>query len=139
MMPYSADIYARALLRATTSVDTETAEQRTDSFIALLKRHRAEHLLPKITTHYREYARRATGRISGRIASATPLGDERRQELADTLQLLTGAVIDLDEEHDPALLAGFRARAGDFRIEASAAGALQDMRRHLIFKKQESK
>ncbi len=126
-MPYSADTYARALLGATAHADETTASRRADAFISMIRRHRAQYLLPDIVARYRELAQRAAGYTQGRITTAGTISNERRQEVKETLRSLTGMTVELSEERDSSLLAGFRARAEDFRIEASAYGALQDM------------
>jgi F-type H+-transporting ATPase subunit delta len=62
------------------------------------------------------------------VASARPLSDDIRTQLAAYLRQTTGArLVDMHEHVEPALIGGFIARTPDYEIDASVQGQLRQL------------
>ncbi len=119
---------ARALLELT---ETENVGIVCRSFAAFLVRHRLTRLLPAITAAFDALVREREGSVAVKVTSAHQLTAAVREQVTTSLEAATGRTPDADWRTDPALIAGFTVRFGDTYVDASAAGALDQLERQL--------
>lgn len=102
------------------------------SLLRLLVSRGRQALFPVIREEFAALADEARNLLRGRVASAIPLAPEQKGRLREKLAAITGKQVELQEELDPALLAGVRVWLGDRMIDGSAAGRLAALRLSLI-------
>lgn len=66
------------------------------------------------------------------VRAAAPLEDEDLDRLREKLEELTGGRVEVDLVEDPELVAGWRARVGNFLIEADLGARLARVRERLV-------
>jgi F-type H+-transporting ATPase subunit delta len=108
------------------------ASELTAGFIALLVRKRRETLLPIVARQMHELADADAGRAIGTIATPTPLDPAQLAELARRLSNVYQRTIVPQQTVDPSLLGGAVVQVGDRYFDASVAGKLEAVRRHLL-------
>lgn len=102
------------------------------NFILLLVRKRRETLLEIVSRQMHELLDQAAGREHAEIASPIPLSPPQLAELARRLSGIYGRNIIPDEKIEPDLLGGLVVQVGDRYVDASVAGKLEELRRHLL-------
>jgi len=102
------------------------------SFLRVLVLRGRQALLLEIGESFSALADEARNLIRARVASAIPLAPEQKARLREKLIAMTGKRIELEEEIDPALLAGVRVWLGDRMIDGTAAGRLAELRTGLM-------
>jgi F0F1-type ATP synthase delta subunit len=65
------------------------------------------------------------------ISAASPLDDELRGQLGDSLSSIAGAPVELQVVIDESLLSGALIRIGDLQVDATARGRIDALREHL--------
>lgn len=101
-------------------------------FIRLILNHRRESCLLFITYIY-IHLYRTDKRITRIIfSSAAPVSEKTEKHLIEKLQQETGNIIEFSGEVKPELIGGFRLRMGNYRLDASYAGRLRDIRERLL-------
>ena len=89
-------------------------------------------LLPQIARSYREFRDADEGIARLEIEAARDLADAARDRLAAAWTVYTKAnTTEATVRVNPALIAGYRLRAGSLRIDYSIAGRLERLRREL--------
>lgn len=106
-------------------------ESLTCELLKLAARNGRAALLPQIAAAFLlEHATRR-GEITAHITAARPLSAAQRDNLAQNLSTATGGKIALSVREDAALIGGFIAQFGSYRIDASLRGRLAALARHL--------
>lgn len=80
---------------------------------------------------YGQVAAQRRQRLIALVRTAVPLGEERRQRLADSLSRAYGHEVHLNIEVDPDVMGGLSVRVGDEVIDGTIAGRLDEVRRRL--------
>jgi len=88
-------------------------------------------LLGEIAEGLRELADRAAGRLTASVTVARPMKAAERKRIAAAIQALVGRKVVVEEEVDPSVIGGVRARAGNLLIEGTVAGRLERLRHSL--------
>lgn len=101
-------------------------------FIRLILNHRRESCLQFITYIYIHLYRKDKRITRILFSSAAPVSKETEKHLIEKLQQETGNIIEFSGEVKPALIGGFRLRMGNYRLDASYAGRLRDIRERLL-------
>lgn len=71
------------------------------------------------------------GRVVASVRTATPLNDQQRARLAETLSNRYGTAVALNLVVDPGVVGGLRIEIGDDVIDATVASRLSDLRQRL--------
>lgn len=98
------------------------------NFIRLLAENRRLALLPAIRSTFDALRREAEDVVDVTITTAATVEDAQRDALRSAIEKHFGRKTELHWAVDEALIAGARLRAGDHVIDASAAGALEQLR-----------
>ncbi len=132
----------RLLERPDLAVDRKLAAVRQvlgDSFsdtiqalLATLVRHERGDGVSQVAAAFDELVDEASGVVRAQASTVVPLSAEQRNRLLAALERLTGTPVKLQEQIDPAVLAGVRVQLGDSLIDGSAAGRLARMREELV-------
>lgn len=88
-------------------------------------------LAPTIAGVFEHLRAEAEGRIEVEIASALPVDEPQRRQIAEALRRRLAAALDLIWREDPQLIGGAIIRAGDLVIDGSLHGQLQRLRNQL--------
>jgi F-type H+-transporting ATPase subunit delta len=104
----------------------------TFNFLVLLVRKRRENLAGAIARQMHELLDLDTGRTVAHISTPAPLPPEELAALARRLSTLYKRPIVPEAKVDDALLGGAVIQMGDTYIDASVAGKLEEVRRHLL-------
>ena len=101
-------------------------------FIHLLLEHKRENFL-LFMAHVYIHLYREDKRITRVLFStAVPVNDEVKEHLQNKLKEETGSTIEFSGIVQPELIGGFRLRIGNYRIDASYATQLRDIRHRLL-------
>ena len=119
----------RRLLSHVLGAQTGDAVRRT--VMLLVDKGRASEV-GGLAASFHTVARKAEGRETARVTSATALDDGQRAQLVAELQRLTGLTITLDESVDPALIGGLRVVLGSKMIDGSLARRLAALGENLF-------
>lgn len=101
-------------------------------FIHLVLRHKREALLPFIAYIYIHMYRKDKKITRVQFDTAVPVGDDIKSHLQEKLRKETGSTIEFSGHVYPELIGGFRLRIGNYRIDASYATQLRDIRNGLL-------
>jgi F-type H+-transporting ATPase subunit delta len=85
-----------------------------------------------IQEEYGRLADRAAGRVRAEVLSASPLRDEQRARLVETLNRKTGKEVDLSVRVDPSLLGGAIATVDGLVFDGSLRTQLSQLRTNLM-------
>ncbi|MCS2557380.1 F0F1 ATP synthase subunit delta [Parabacteroides distasonis] len=94
--------------------------------------HKRETLLPFIAYIYIHLYRKEKKITRVRFDTAVTVDDAVKSHLQDKLQKETGCTIEFSGHVEPELIGGFRLRIGNYRIDASYATQLRDIRTGLL-------
>jgi len=104
----------------------------TYNFIVLLVRKRRENLIDTIARQMHEMLDADAGDTVASIATHTPLHPDELAELARRLSHVYKRNIIPQGRVDESLLGGVVVQMGDTYVDASVAGKLEEIRRHLL-------
>lgn len=104
----------------------------TYNFLILLVRKRREKLVATVARQMHELLDQDAGRTIATIATPTPLTPTELAELARRLSNVYKRPIVPEAKVDESLLGGAVVQMGDKYIDASVAGKLEEVRRHLL-------
>lgn len=102
------------------------------NFVKLLIRKRREDLINECIAEFRHLLADAQNRISARATTAVPMTEMQMQQMAASLEKMTGKTIALTTDLDPAVLGGVVIRMGDTVIDGSVRGRLERLERQLM-------
>ncbi|MGA7875241.1 MAG: ATP synthase F1 subunit delta [Desulfoferrobacter sp.] len=101
------------------------------SFINLLvEKNRVQHL-SDISEYYHKLIDEHANIARARIKAATPLDDQAIQEIASSLERMTGKKIAVEFEQDPELIGGVFAQIGDLVLDGSVRRQLSNIKESL--------
>ncbi len=89
-------------------------------------------LLPTMAEVYSEQLLAHRRIVRATVTSATPLTDEKKQRLEESLGSMTGKKVQLDVAVDPALIGGVVTRIGSTVYDGSIRTQLQKMKQQLV-------
>ena len=101
-------------------------------FIRLVLQHKRENELLFMAHIYIHFYRRDKHITRVQFSTATPVSDEVKEHLQKKLKEETGSTIEFTGLIQPELIGGFRLRIGNYRIDASYATQLRDIRSRLL-------
>ena len=101
-------------------------------FINLVLAHKRETLLPFNAYIYIHLYRKEKKITRVRFDTAVAVDDAVKSHLQDKLRKETGCTIEFSGHVEPELIGGFRLRIGNYRIDASYATQLRDIRTGLL-------
>ena len=101
-------------------------------FVGLILRHKRENCLLFITYIYIHLYRREKKITRVVFSSAVPVNEATQRHLIDRLTQETGDTIEFTGEVKPELIGGFRLQMGNYRLDASYASQLRDIRERLL-------
>ncbi len=99
--------------------------------LKVLVQRRRTRALPEIARRLVELADGRAGVVRASVTSATALAAPQLERIKQELERLTGKRVVLEQELDPALLAGLVTRVGDHRIDTSLRGRIEELERRL--------
>lgn len=100
-------------------------------FLHLLVSKRREPLLGEIAAAWRQLLDERANRMTATLVTAAKIDDELAESVRGALEELTGKHIVLEQEIDPALLAGVVVRFGDTVVDGSVRSRLTELRHRL--------
>lgn len=115
----------------TTAAGIEVCELFT-RFIQLVLKHRRESLLPLIAYIYIGMFRKDKNITRAQFNTAVAANDITIAHLKARLQRETGGTIEFSGEVEPALIGGFVLLIGNYRIDASYATQLREIKNQLL-------
>lgn len=101
-------------------------ELMTNALGVLVDKGRIGHLGPVLEA-FGQLCDEREGVARGSVVTAAPLDDTDRRSIAAALADRFGRNVVLDEEVDPKMIGGFRARVGDLVFDATVLAQLQKM------------
>jgi F-type H+-transporting ATPase subunit delta len=104
----------------------------TFNFLVLLVRKRRENLVEVVARQMHELLDRDAGRTVAMIATPAPLSPQELADLARRLSNVYRKPIIPQTRVDADLLGGLVVQMGDTYVDASVAGKLEEVRRHLL-------
>lgn len=119
----------RKLLIAAGGIDVSVLYEK---FIRLILSHKREIMLPFIAYIYIHMYRKDKKITRVQFSSAVPVSDEVKQHLQDKLEKETESTVEFTGYVRPELIGGFLLRIGNYRIDASYATQLKDIRGRLL-------
>jgi F-type H+-transporting ATPase subunit delta len=102
------------------------------NFLFIVIDHRRTQAIPEIVTAFQEVIQQRQGLAQARVLSATPLNDQQKAGLVQTLERLTGKKIQPEYALQSDLLGGAVVRIGDTIYDGSLKSRLNQMRHHLV-------
>ncbi len=103
-------------------------------FVELVVEQNREEFLPEMCLIFREQVRRSENLMDAEVTTAAPTDDETLARLTARLEALTGGKVRLKMKVDPALIGGFVFRWDTYRLDASARGRLDKIKKSLTQK-----
>jgi F-type H+-transporting ATPase subunit delta len=101
------------------------------NFLFVIIDHRRTQAIPEIVTAFQEVIQQRQGLARAHVLSATPLNDQQKAGLMQTLERLTGKKIQPEYSLQSDLLGGAVVRIGDTIYNGSVKSRLDQMRHHL--------
>lgn len=102
------------------------------NFLQLLTERQRLILLPDIAREYRVLADEAAGRIRGKVTSAQTLEPSQLTQLLQALNKRTGKTVELEQQTDPALIAGTVTQLGSLIYDGSLRTKLTQLKEQLL-------
>ena len=97
-------------------------------FLELLIDKKRFDLLPVVARDFGRLVDRERGVVRARVRSARPLAPADRDRLRARLEAFAGTGVEMDEEQDPDLLGGVAVRLGDWVLDSSLSGRLENLK-----------
>lgn len=105
----------------------EVAEEVNNLLHLLVEKDRSE-LIPSLADAYNRLADAYFGVVHVEVESARPLDEEKTSKLNEELsRLMQGRDVEIEESHNPDLLAGFRVKIGDYVLDGSLKDRLENL------------
>ncbi len=101
------------------------------NLVRLLAENGRLTVLPEIAVLYEQRKAEHEGTVEVDLTTAYPLKPAQEQVLAEALKAKLGREVRIQAHEDPALIGGFRLRAGDMVIDGSVAGQLDQLAHEL--------
>lgn len=101
------------------------------SFINLLVEKRRVQHLGDISEYYHKLIDEHANIARARIKAATPLDDQAIQQIASSLEKMTGKKVAVEFEQDPELIGGVLAQIGDLVLDGSVRRQLLNIKESL--------
>lgn len=101
------------------------------NLVRLLTANKRLSLLPEIAALFEAHKAEHEGTVDVKVIAAFPLQPTQEQALERALRQKLGRDVRITSEQDPALIGGFRLRAGDMVIDGSVAGQLGQLANEL--------
>jgi F-type H+-transporting ATPase subunit delta len=95
--------------------------------LRLMATKRRLFVLPQLLKALRHRISNARGEVTAEVVSASPLNDEQRSRLAETLTRQAGRDVRIDMSVDEGLIGGMRVRLGSKMIDTSIRSKLDAM------------
>lgn len=89
-------------------------------------------LLPVIAELLRAELTAARGEVVAEVTSARPLAPAMQKQIADALAKATGKKVQMQLKEDAAVIGGVAIQIGSLRLDATLAGALNNLRGQLL-------
>jgi F-type H+-transporting ATPase subunit delta len=99
--------------------------------LRLLIERRREAALRVLHREYVDIANEALGQADAVVTTAVALSDEEQRKVSEQFGKLTGKVIRVHNEIDPAILGGMQVRIGDRLYDGSLSGKLTRLQKDL--------
>ena len=103
----------------------------TSRLLEYLAEKKRAGLLPELTQSFAQQTDRRLGIRRGVLVAAMPLSDEQKRRVVATLERITRATVELRDEVDESLIAGFQVKLTDSIFDGSLRGQLQRMKERL--------
>jgi F-type H+-transporting ATPase subunit delta len=103
----------------------------TSNFLRILLQHNRIRYFHQIYESYLASVNDHKGIVSAKISTATPLALPELQNLRERLAGLTGKIVNIEPQTNPALLGGIVVQIGDTIFDGSIQAQLSEMRRRL--------
>ena len=100
----------------------------TADFLELLIDKKRFDLLPVVARDFEKLVNRKRGVVRARVRSARPLAPVDRDRLRARLEAFAGTGVEMDEAQDPDLLGGVAVRLGDWLLDSSLSGRLENLK-----------
>ena len=95
--------------------------------LRLMATKRRLFVLPQLLIQLRQRIAEEKGEVTAEVVSATPLSDEQRNRLAETLKSQAGRDVKIDMSVDQSLIGGLRVKLGSKMIDTSIRSKLDAM------------
>ena len=100
----------------------------TADFLEFLIEKKRFALLPAVAGDFDRLILQARRLVRARVCAARPLSEADRKRLRESLEAFAGAGVELDVQPDPELLGGVTVRLGDWVLDSSLRGQLQNLK-----------
>jgi F-type H+-transporting ATPase subunit delta len=104
----------------------------TRNLVLLLARRGRLAILPRVVDEFRRLVDREHGIVIANVTSAQPLEPADLAAVAERVQAMAGARVEVRAAVDPELIGGLTVRIGDRLIDASVRGRLTRLRASLV-------
>ncbi len=89
-------------------------------------------LIPQIVKEYQIFLDDMQGTVKGDVTTAVELNDSERQSVVDALSALVKKKVEIQVMIDPAILGGFVANIGNYRIDLSLKSKLEGISQNAV-------
>ncbi|MGH7738785.1 MAG: ATP synthase F1 subunit delta [bacterium] len=110
----------------------EPLSQTMANFLLLLITKKRMSFFTAVADHYERLSYGTQGKAIARVLTALPLTPGEKNALTEKLGRSFGALIEVREQVEPALIGGMMVYLGDQRLDASFLGQLEKMRQQLL-------
>ena len=104
----------------------------TRNLVLLLARRGRLAILPRVADEFKRLVDREHGVVVANVISAQPLEPADLAAIAQRVQAMSGARVEVQAAVDPELIGGLTVRVGDRLIDASVRGRLARLRDSLV-------
>ncbi|MES2388700.1 MAG: ATP synthase F1 subunit delta [Bacteroidota bacterium] len=103
----------------------------TMSFFEIASRKKREGILVTVAHEFHDQYLRKKGIDKATVTTTLPLTDELRTEFLALIKQKTGKTVELKEITDPNIIGGFILKVGDYLIDSSVSGKLDQLKLNL--------
>ncbi|MGQ0679922.1 MAG: ATP synthase F1 subunit delta [Actinomycetota bacterium] len=108
----------------------KAAEQTLNAVRFVISQGHARELV-EIAEELSRLAAEASGSGVAEVRTAVPLGPGQKEKLAEALEKVTGRKVVVKDVVDPSIIGGVYARVGDYLIDGTVRGRLEQLKQYL--------
>lgn len=109
----------------------EAFEKTTHEFLTLITNSKREAILGDIALAFQDLVKEHRGIVPVTITSAVALDAGTKDAIIAKVQASVEGTLEVEEKVDESLIGGFVVRMGDYRIDASVASQLNNLKQRL--------
>jgi F-type H+-transporting ATPase subunit delta len=124
-------IEKKRIIRLILDIAEDKLSEKTVNFVKLLVHNDRLLLAPQIAELFEQYKSEDEGYVDVELKSAFALTKAEENSMTETLEKILQKTVHMNANVDKTLIGGFLARAGDFVIDGSIKGRLQQLSKRL--------